>query len=65
MIMLLPDGVNVTRWKPKQTSSIVDRVAAMTVAELREAVEQGDMDAAEVVAAEEQGKRRAGVMSLT
>lgn len=65
MIMLLPDGINVTKRKPKQTSFIVDRVTAMTVAELREAVEQGDMDAAEVVAAEEQGKRRAGVMSLT
>jgi hypothetical protein len=63
--MILNDGTNVRRSRPSpREEGLIGRVADMTVTEVRRAVEAGEMDAAEVVAAEESGKRRAGVLSL-
>lgn len=49
---------------PADLESLEEIVAGMTVAEIKEAVERGDLEVAEVVAAEQAGKQRVTVLAL-
>lgn len=50
--------------RPADGGGLVDRVAAMTVVEIRQAVVAGEMTAAQVVAAEAAGRRRMSVLAM-
>jgi hypothetical protein len=50
--------------EPRANDAFAEMIESMTVAEIKEGVEAGDLNAAEVVAAEKQGKNRVTVLAL-
>lgn len=49
---------------PQSGATLDERVAAMTVDEVADAVDAGEIDRDEAVAAERRGRARAGVLAL-
>ena len=77
MARLTDDGINVgmtgsaapraerPALAPEPTPQTLDeQVAAMTVDQVLDAIEAGEIDAEEAVAAERRGRSRAGILSL-
>lgn len=73
---LTDDGINVVKgsaapagqrppFAPEPTPQTLDeQVAAMTVDDVADAIEAGEIDRAEAVAAERRGRARAGILAF-